>query len=421
MLFRTGLILASIALTQMTAAFHAAAQTVAAPAPAADPYRDGLSALERGALGEAERLFTESLKADPNASGPLLGLADVALRRNRLADAEKHLRQALDANPNRADVHTAWARLLYVKRDYPGAVASLERAIALDGGAMAPRVDLGDVYLQGLRQPEKAAAAYREALRVSPGHIGARNALSVALTQMGKPAEARTELLEAVRLAPDNALTYVSLARVELALGRPDAAVAATEKALEISPRFVAAHVARGDALVAKNDLERALKAYTHALTIDANAKDAWAAIGMVHQSANSSDLAERAYKRALAIDPNQPVVLNNLAWMAAENRRELDSALVWAQRAVRLSPRVAAFHGTLGWVHRARGDLKAATGALESAASLGPQAETLYRLGVVYRESGQRTKAAAAFDRALELDPKHGAAATARRELAGN
>jgi hypothetical protein len=46
---------------------------------------------------------------------------------------------------------------------YQEAEAALHKAIVLDPHAVAPHVDLGDLYLHGLRQPQAALDAYRTA------------------------------------------------------------------------------------------------------------------------------------------------------------------------------------------------------------------------------------------------------------------
>lgn len=73
----------------------------------------------------------------------------------------------------------------------------------------------------------------------------------------------------------------------------------------------------------------------------------------------------------------------------------------------------------TLGWVHRARGELGPAAQAIEKAVAANPKkAGFRYHLGVVYAEQGKKKEAVAALQKALELDQNFNHAADARQRL---
>jgi tetratricopeptide (TPR) repeat protein len=140
----------------------------------------------------------------------------------------------------------------------------------------------------------------------------------------------------------------------------------------------------------------------------------------MVHQAQHRWREAESAYLRSLEVDPRNVIAYNNLAWMAAEQKRRPDDALGWARKAVDLAPKSVAFQDTLAWVHRSRGELQDAAKILERAASSGPaDAGIQYHLGIVYSEQGRDRDALAAFEKALEIDNKFAGAEEAKRRLA--
>jgi tetratricopeptide (TPR) repeat protein len=129
---------------------------------------------------------------------------------------------------------------------------------------------------------------------------------------------------------------------------------------------------------------------------------------------------ATRSFKAAIAADPKLAVAYNNLAWMEAEQKGNLDQALAWAQKATQLDPRVTNYWHTLGAVYLARGENAAAVKALnEAVKGPSPSAEHLYRYGVALARSGQKADAVLALRRALEINPKFGNAANAKQLLA--
>jgi Flp pilus assembly protein TadD len=120
-----------------------------------------------------------------------------------------------------------------------------------------------------------------------------------------------------------------------------------------------------------------------------------------------------------MALAPNDARAYNNLAWMYAEEKKNLDEALTLARRATELAPNSASVLDTLGWVHYARGSYAEAESVLRKAADLaGGEASIHYHLGLASHQLGKRDEAVFALRRALQLDPKNPQAAAARQIL---
>jgi tetratricopeptide (TPR) repeat protein len=214
---------------------------------------------------------------------------------------------------------------------------------------------------------------------------------------------AEKELRRASELQPQNPLPVLALARLYATRNQADRAIVAYDGVLKIVPKSLEALIEKGDVLFASKQSLKALQSYQTALGYAPGSAVIHLKIGMVEQDQGRTAQAEAAYTAAIKADPKQAVAYNNLAWMAAERKTRLAEALTWAQKAVSLDPKVPAFHGTLGWVYRARGETDKAVTSLEQAAALGPtQAEVQYRLGLVYSEKGLRDKAIAALRKAV-------------------
>ena len=219
-------------------------------------------------------------------------------------------------------------------------------------------MDLGDLYRQWLSRPQDAVAAYREAIALEPKNAGAHYALGLSLAELGQTAEAQAALGEAATLAPKNPL------------------VPAARAALEVQK-------------------------------------------GMAEQAGGRRTEARQAYAAALRLDPKQALALNNLAWMATEDKLDLDKAPGWAQQATTLRPTAAEFQDTLAEVCRARGDKAGALAAAEKAFALAPKdARLSYRLGLAREESGRGPQARAAYESALSAGVEFPGIDDARRRL---
>jgi tetratricopeptide (TPR) repeat protein len=380
-------------------------QTVEKSNPVEASYQQGLNTLSKGALDEADKAFSETLRLDSKHVGSLLGLADVAVRKGKNEDARKHLQKALALAPENAAVQTAWGRYSYSQKKTSEAETAFKKAISLDPKAVEPRVDLGTLYLKSLNQPAKAVESLRGAIKLDPARGGTRFALGAALLESGQTGEAEKELREAARLAPQNPLPLQVLGGLYKQQKKFDKALAAYDAALAAQSTFMLAYIGKGDVYLAKKDEKKALAAYEVASKGDPKLVDGCMKIGMIHQKNNRFAESEKAYLSALKIDPNIAVAYNNLAWQGAEHKTKLNESLVWAKKAVSLSPQSLTFLDTLGWVHRSRGELKEALPLLEKASSSTPQQpETLYHLGVAYAESGNRKDAIKTLSKALGL-----------------
>ena len=388
-------------------------------APAAAKFDAGVAALKGKDLVAAEKAFRESVALDAKAVGSVLGLAQVALERGDSAAAKKLVHQAVTAVPDSFEAHLNWGRMLYAERNFKEAEAAFRTAHSLDRNNALVLIDLGDLYMTGLGKAPEAVTQYRAAVALDPQHAGAHYALGMALGVMGANEEAEKSFRTSVQLTPKNPLPAMALARLYLSTKRPEAAIATYSALLKELPTYNLALVGRAQALMDRNDDAAAWKDVSQALKANAKSADAHLLAGMLHQRQRRLDDARTEYLTVIQLDAKRAIAYNNLAWITVEQKNNLAQGLEWAQRAVTLSPKTAAYQDTLGWVQRARGDLKAAETALEKATALTPpRASAFYHLGVVRQELQQRDRAIEAFRRALAIDASSADAADARNRL---
>ena len=392
----------------------------AAASEAGTQFRDGLQALQKGDLDTATRHFEAAARAAPTDPDPLLALAEVAIRRGHMDAAEAHVNQAMKVAPRSALPFGASAYLLERKKDYAGALAALDRAIELQAtsGLQDRR---GDIYATRLNDPERAMTAYRAALALNDNDAHAHYGVGVLLARKRSFAEAGSELRRATELAPGNAQTWVALGGARAGLGDSPGALSAYDEALKIHPGLPAALTARSNVLMAQGHTDQAIAGLEQALRTDPRSTATLVSLGMAEQKAKRLAEAEKHYRAALELEPQQPVASNNLAFMLADARRDLDEALRLATIAVERAPASSdSAQDTLAWVRRARGELQAAAKILEPVAARTTDPSVMYHLGVVYAEMGRKQDAVVAFDKALKLAPGYQPAHDARRTLAG-
>lgn len=88
------------------------------------------------------------------------------------------------------------------------------------------------------------------------------------------------------------------------------------------------------------------------------------------------AELAAQIHRERLQRDPNNAELHNNLAWLLAVSRFELDEAMNLAQRAVQLEPRQPAYIDTLAEVYFQKGDRAKALELIGRCLELEPESE---------------------------------------------
>ena len=398
----------------------AGSQTPTEPA-AREAWDIGLRALQSGKLDTAEEAFRRASTLEPGAYAPLLGLADAALYRGRLPEAEKLMSQARALAPKSAEVAAASGRLAAAARRMPEAQAEFKRAIALDPRFITPHLDLAELQLSAGNSAE-ATITFRAAMAADPKHPGAPYGLGRALAARGDGPGAIAALEQSARIAPNNPLPLVAKSEVQARQKQFDLAMATVDKALGLEPDFRPARLVKVDILAAAGKLDAAileLKRLTGSPQGSAEAP-LFVKLGSLQQAAKRPVDAEAAFRRAVEIDPKHHPAWNNIAWLGAEQRTDLDKALSASQRALELSPGTALYEDTLGYVHLARGDLTQAAAAFRKAAQAAPRVPDFhFRLGQTLERQGQADNALASYQAALALGAPFADADQARQRVA--
>lgn len=144
------------------------------------------AAYERGALVDAQRLYTQAA-ARNRSTDALLGLAAIAIAQNRETDAQRLYRDVLDLDPRNATAQAALLDLLG-NTDGPATESRLKALIERDPSAQLYQT-LGNLYADQQRWND-AQAAYYEAYRLAPDNADYAFNLAASLDQLRQGAAA---------------------------------------------------------------------------------------------------------------------------------------------------------------------------------------------------------------------------------------
>jgi protein O-GlcNAc transferase len=232
-------------------------------------FQKAIKAMNGGKPLEAERLFKNALKGQPNNIAALNLLTVILVGMERHAEAEAFISKAVRLNQS-SDVSYYNYGLISKRLGKPQqALEQFNKAIRLNAKAPETWNNRGTVF-NDLRQYEEAIRDFDQAIALAPNY-------SEALCNKGK------------------SLGF---------LDRHDEASAAYDKALSFKPDFAEAWLGRGNGFYELRRYDEAFAAYDKALALKPGLAEAWLGRGNVFTELRRYDEAFAAFDKALALKP---------------------------------------------------------------------------------------------------------------------
>lgn len=191
---------------------------------------------QAGRWTEAEQLYRELLRSDPQDVNALRLLAGCALHAGRNGEAERLLTRAVAQAPDYVEARLDLGRVFRDQHRLDEAIAQFEKAAELEPGNYRGQFLLASVLAPAARTYD-AIEAYRKVLELRPHYAGAWLGLGHTLKTVGQQEEAIEAYRECIRLKPGNGETYWSLANLKTyKLSDEDIVAMETQLAREDSP-----------------------------------------------------------------------------------------------------------------------------------------------------------------------------------------
>jgi Flp pilus assembly protein TadD len=248
---------------------------------------------------------------------------------------------------------------------------------------------------------------FRKLLEKYPNDPRLNLATANVLLDTGRGKQA-LELLQAqLQRAPDNQSMRYAVAAT--ALRSHDLPLADQEyrKLVTLQPKNFELYMRLGETLRQEGQVQQAIEMLRRGQGLAPNNAMANLQLGMTYEAAGMRREALPYYENVLKADGNNPVALNNLAFLLAEDGRDLDRALTYVTRAKQQMPNDDNVSDTLGWVYLKK---KLADNALAVFKDLTKRyptnAEYRYHLGMSQILKGDLPAARQSLQTALTLKP---------------
>ena len=375
---------------------------------------------------EAEAALKGVLARAPADQQALGTLVTELQRRDRVAEAVAAVRTAVAAAPGNMALLSALADLQVRGKDAAGALATLEQVRAASGGTLPTALLPAQARAQlASGDAEGAKSTLKRYVAANPLDLeGLRSYVEVLVNNNDVPA-AKQVLADGLRNAPGNLGMMQAAMLIENRTGGLDAALAKADELRRNPANLPAAAVLKGDVLMGARRYGDAAAAFGQELKaapspilamrqagalIAGGGQEQAAAVlrSWIGQHPDDADVllmlgstdinarrladAETHLQAVLAKRPNDPVALNNLAWVYQQ--RNNPQAIVLARRAYLLSPTTESAD-TLGWLLVSGGDAKAGVPLLRQAVlGRGADPTIRYHLAVALNGTGEKAEA---------------------------
>ena len=354
----------------------------------------------------ATKSFNDVLRLNPRAAAAQMQLSQLSLRGGDNEHAVGLAQEAVTNSPRSAEARLILVRALIAQRELGRADAELARLLAAFPTASAVNAAKGTLEL--LKGNQAAArTAFQRAFDSEPSSIAAVTGLTILDVQEQKVADARNRLEKRLAAEPKRPDFLALAGRVYMAERDFQKAEEVLWQAIELSPMVPEPYLFLADVYRATQRLDSARSDYDDRVkrNPDSVAARTMAAV-LTHAKGDLKD-AKRRYIQLLSVAPRAALASNNLAWIYADERQNLDEALDLAERATEQIPDYGEAWDTLGWVYHRKQLPLLAIAPFEKAVAVDPTNATFhYHLGVALAGAGDSERAKGSLQMALKLQP---------------
>ena len=386
----------------------AQAAVKAMPTNPAAHYLTGLIQSELRDLSAATTSFNEVLRLNPRVAAAQLQLSRLQLAQGAAAEAVQLAESALKNAPESPEARVTLASSLIAQRDLSRSEPLVAELLKQYPNVAAVEALSGMQHLARRNLP-MARAAYERALQLDPRSFPAIAGLTALDMADKKGDAARARVDAALAAAPNNVGLLLLASRVYLAVNDLQTAERTLRRVVELAPADSRAYSMLGQLYVAQQRLPEARAEFDVLASRNPKSVTARTLAAMLSHSTNELDDAKKRYRDILELDANAAVAANNLAWILAEEGKDLDEALRLAERAAAAAPNRPEIHDTVGWIYYRKELPALAIAPFEKSVSQAPEnALYHYHLGLAHAKSGNIEQARRSVATALKLQPNH-------------
>jgi tetratricopeptide (TPR) repeat protein len=369
----------------------------------------GRAHFARGEYEQARQEFDAAIQLRPDYIPARLAQIQVSMLRG---DSEAALHQADDTIriiPNSVEARVMRAAALQRLQRYDEARAMLTAVLDKQPKQVDVLLEMGILDLNQ-KKVKEAEDVFQRAYDAAPNNIRGLLGESRAYLLDSQP-EKSVQLVQAeAQKKPANLELQREVGNAQMAAGQYDQAIATYRNLFskvsdplrqsDLWTRIGESYLRKGDIEQSINSLEKARQGQPSNTVLTTN-------LGMLYETDNKPDIARKYYEMSIKMDPNNPLALNNLAYLISQNNGDLDQALTYATRAKQRLPEHTEVNDTLGWIYLKKNLTDQAVDTFRTLVVKAPQNPTYhYHYAMALLQKGDRETAKKECQSALADKP---------------
>jgi tetratricopeptide (TPR) repeat protein len=377
-----------------------------------------------------------------NKDNPVLRFeyARALLLKNDLDQARVQLQEAIKLRPDYVLAKLALAQVYVTKGEFPRAVEVANDILQYDANSVPAKL-LRSSAMIGLKEYVQARQELNAILQKNPQLTDAQFQLGMINFSEGNFKEAESVFRRLYNSTPQDprgllgtveamvsqkqyaqALQLINaeleknpqrldlrgaLAQTAYRSGNYSLAITEYNKLLEKNPKDTLLLMRKAEAQRASGDLQGAIKTVEAAQANEPTSAVPALTLAMLYDATGSHDQSRPFYQKVLQREPDNPMALNNLAYIMAEQGTDLDQALTMVQKAKQKLPNNPEVSDTLGWIYIKKNLSDNAIGIFRDLVTKYPERSTFqYHLAMAYYQKGDKPQAKKLLQGALSKSP---------------
>jgi tetratricopeptide (TPR) repeat protein len=263
-------------------------------------------------------------------------------------------------------------------------------------------------YLDYLDKDYKAAGeVFGKLYQEYPKDDRGLKGVTETLAAENRMPDAIKEVQKAIQAEPDRRDLKVVLANFEVRAEKYDEAIQLFQGLLDKDPKNAGLLFSLAEVYRRKGDLNTAIDKFRLSSQAGPNDPRPLTALALLMDGTGRADQAQPIYEQILKIQPDNPVALNNLAYLKAEKGIDLDQAQTMAQRAQQKAPNSPEIADTLGWIYIRRNLSEEAVRLFQDLVAKEPKNPKFhYHYGMALYEKGDKPATRVELQKALDDKP---------------
>ena len=369
-------------------------------------YNFGRAYMAAGDTDKAMVQFQEAANLHNRYQAPRFALGAIYMERSQPAMAARLADEVLAINPGSIDGRLLRARAAISLGELNQARGYVESVLRDEPFNATAQLLLASLNV-GDKKFDEAVKILRSVRQTAPNDPRGVRALVGAYSAQGKHEEAQRVIDSEIAKRPGSAELRAMSAGVARAAKQYDRAIADYNRLLEINPNSAQIHIALGNVLYDAKRYGDAELHFRQARMLQPKSVDPALRLALLLGELGRQEETVALLDEVLKLAPENPVALNNMAYLLSAQPASLDTALTLAERAIGRAPGNATILDTLGWIYLKKNHSDKAVEVYQELVTTYPNnAKWRYHLGMALYQKGDRVRARRELEQALDRKP---------------